>query len=306
VLSSFHKCYTSPINSQTQALLYSFIALIGWGLGNSIAKKYSHSLGPSRLAVYRNMTTVCITALAVALFWSKTMFDARYIMLGFGLSVLGYTGYFCFLKGLETGNLGLVAPISSSRIVISALVGITFLNDHLSGLQWLFIVIIFLGVALSSVDLKNLKNSAVFTLKSGIPFALLNAVIWGVVYPFYSLPSAILGAFLFSFILELTGLVMSLVQTGLNHKTIRLTRNELKGNIFGLLMVGLAGGMGSVFVNLGYATGHIGIVSAVSSALPLIAVAYGKWVYKEQLNRRQVLAVALMITGIVLLACFRN
>jgi drug/metabolite transporter (DMT)-like permease len=282
------------------------ISLIGWGLGNSLAKKYSKSLSPSKLVVYRNLTTVCITALALSLFWSKTVFNLHYIFLGFGLAVLGYIGQFFFLKGLETGNLGLVSPISSSRIVISAIIGTTFLKDHLSGLQWFFILIIFLGVALSSIDPKNLTKSELFTLKSGVPFALLNAIIWGVVYPLYSIPSAILGAFLFSFILELTGLLLSLIQTRLNHRSIRLTKTELKENFAGLFMIGLTGGLGSVFVNLGYSTGHIGIVSAVSSAVPLIAVTYGKFIYKEQLNKRQVFAVALIIAGIVLLAYFRN
>jgi len=294
------------MDSQTKALLYSLIALIGWGLGNSLAKEYSKRLSPSKLAVYRNLTTVCITALAVALFWSKTVFNLNYIFLGFGLAVLGYIGYFFFLKGLETGNLGLIQPVSSSRIVISSIIGTTFLKDHLSGLQWFFIFVIFIGVALCSVDPKNLKKSELFTPKSGIPFALLNAVIWGVVYPFYSVPSAVLGAFLFSFILEFTGLWLSLIQTRLNHRSIRLTKTELKENLPGLLMVGLAGGIGSVFVNLGYSTGHIGIVSAVSSAVPIIAVTYGKYVYKEQLNKRQVLAVALTVAGIILLASFRS
>lgn len=288
------------------AIVFSLVTLIGWGLENALAKKYSKSLSPSKLVVYRNLTTVCITALALTIFWSKTVFNLNYIILGLFLAVLGYVGYICLLKGLEKGNLGLVSPVSSSRIVISAIVGTTLLKDNLSVLQWFLILIIFIGVALSSINPKNLKSSGLFTLKSGIPFALLNALIWGIVFPFYSVPSAILGAFLFSFILEVTGLFLSLAQTRLNSKPIKLSKSELKQNFLGLFMIGITGGLGSVFVNLGYATGHIGIVSAISSAVPLIAVTYGKFVYKETLTKRQVIAVALMIVGIVLLAYFRN
>lgn len=291
---------------QTKAFLFSLIALICWGLGNSLAKKYSKCLGPSKLVVYRNLVTVCITAIAMFLFWSKTVFNINYIFLGFALATLGYIGYFFFLKGVETGNLGVISPISSSRIIISALVGTTFLKDYLSGLQWFFVLIIFFGVALSSINLKDLKKSEVFMLKSGIPFALLNAVIWGVVYPLYSIPSTILGAFLFSFILELTGLFLSLVQTRFNHRSIILTKTEFKENFTGLFMVGLMGGLGSVFINLGYSTGYVGIVSAVSSAVPLIAITYGKFIYNEQLNKRQIYAIVLMMVGIVLLACVKN
>lgn len=290
------------MTTQLLAVFYSLGTLIGWGLENGLSKKYSRSLGPSRLLVYRNLVTATITTTALALFWKQSHFDLQYILLGFFLAIVGYIGYYFFLKGLETGDLGLVSPISSSRILIATLVGITFLKDTIKPTQILFVIIIFFGVVLSSVDFKDIKKSSLFNIKSGIPYALLNALIWGIVFPFYSIPSAILGAFVFAFILETTGLASSLVQTKAINKPISLTKEEFKGNAFGLFLVGLSGGLGTIFVTLGYSTGHIGIVSAISGAVPLVAVTYGKIVYKESLSRFQYIAITLMVVGIVCLA----
>ena len=127
------------MDSQTLAFIFSFIALLGWGLGNSVSKKYSRRLGPTRLVVCRNAITVGVTALALLVFRSTVVFDVPYILLGIGLSFLGYIGLVLMLKGLETGNLGLIVPISSSRIVLSVFVGVLFLGDHLSEWQWIFV-----------------------------------------------------------------------------------------------------------------------------------------------------------------------
>ena len=290
------------MTTQLLAVLYSLGTLFGWGLENGLSKKYSRSLGPSKLIVYRNLVTVIITATALALFWEQSHFNLQYILLGFFLAIVGYIGYYFFLKGLETGNLGLVSPVSSSRILIATLVGITLLKDTIEPIQIYFVIIIFLGVALSSVDFRDIKKSDLFNVKSGILYALLNALIWGIVFPFYSILSAILGAFVFALILETTGLTLSLVQAKATHKPISLTEEELRGNKIGLFLVGLSGGLGTICVTLGYSTGHIGIVSAISGAVPLVAVTYGRIVYKESLSRLQYIAIALMAVGIVCLA----
>jgi len=160
-----------------------------------------------------------------------------------------------------------------------------------SGLQWVYILVIFVGAVLCSVEVPALAKRAWFRLGGGVSYALLNAVIWGVVYPFYSVPSVLLGAFLFSFILELVGLILSLLQTKWTHTSMTITVEELRKNIAGVIVVGIAGGLGSVFANLGYATGHVAIVSSVTGAVPLIAVLYGRYVYKEQLSKIQLVAV---------------
>jgi len=293
------------MDTQLPAIFYSLVTLFSWGFENALSKKYSRRLSPSKLVIYRNIVTVFITMSALLVFWKQTNFVFPYILLGFFIAIIAYIGYYFFLKGLETGNLAIVSPISSSRILIATLVGLTFLKDTIKPIQIFFIVIVFFGVALSSFNFRSIRDSGFFDKKSGIPFALLNALIWGIVVPFYSLPSAVLGAFLFSAILETTGLVSSLIQTNSTNKAIILTKTEFKDNGLGLFIIGLSGGLGSIFLNLGYSTGHIGIVSAISSAVPLVAVTYGKFIYKEKLTTAQYSAIALMITGIICLTYFR-
>lgn len=294
------------MNLEIRAIIFSLVTLLGWGLETAVSKKYARFISSSKILVYRDFLTALIVFIFLTFFIKSAKFDLGYVLFGIFISFLGYMGYYFLLKALKTGNLGIVSPISSSRMLVAAIMGTFFLNDFLSFKQIVFVFIIFIGVILSSVNFSNISKSEIFSLKSGVPFAILNAMLWGVAFPLYSIPSAILGAFLFSFILEGTGFVSSIVHTKLLKINILLTKEEVKKGLPGLLMMGLLGGIASVCVNLGYATGKVVIVSSISSAVPLITILCSRFVYKEKLRNIQYVAVVLMIVGIVSLAYFKS
>ncbi len=294
------------MDSQLTAIVFAVITLVTWGFENALSKKCSQGISPSKMITHRNLVTVFITSIAFIIFFNQAVFNFKYIVFGIFVSALGYVGYVLLLKAFKYGKLGVISPISSSRILITTFVGVVFIKDALNPSQIVFVLMIFMGVVLCSVNFKDFKGSDTFKLKSGVPFALANALLWGIVFPYYSVPSMFLGAFFFSLLLESTGLVLSFVATRAVKGSFLFTKQEFKERGPLMLLLGLFGGIGVVSVNLGYATGHVSIVSAISSALPLITVLYGYIVYKEKLQAKQYLGVILMTLGIICLGYFRG
>ncbi|MDX1373843.1 MAG: DMT family transporter, partial [Nitrososphaeraceae archaeon] len=161
------------MNIQTQAFIYGFIAMIGFGLETAVIKKYVEKLGPIRLIVYRNILIVFFVFLSL-IFLNKTVNpDLYYILQGIGISVASYGGIYFFQKALKVRKVGLVTPLVGTRGLLAAFIGIVFFKDNLSMMQILSILIVFTGIILSTINFKDLINSDILNIKSGIPFAVL-------------------------------------------------------------------------------------------------------------------------------------
>lgn len=293
------------MDNQTTAVLISLIPFFAFGLTNALSKKYVNLLGSSQSIIYRNTIVIILLFITLLGFINESHFILKEIILGVFLSAISYFGLYFFYKGLELGKVGLVAPISHTRVFLASLIGITFLGDSITNLQFISIIIIFIGSALISLNLRSIKSSVIFSKKSGLGFALLAALFWGSTFPFFSHFSTVLGAFLFSFILEVTVLAMSLVTTLKTEGKIKLEPAKIKKYWLGLLIIGALSALASFSMNLAYKTGEISIVSAITSASPMISIIYAGIIFKERLTRQQYIASFLIIIGIIGLSYFR-
>lgn len=294
------------MNLQIQAIVFSFIAMLGFGLETGVEKKFSKQLGAVKLIIFRNIFVVAFTFIALVYFINTVTFDIKYLFFGVFISIASYGGIFFFLKALCLGKVGLVSPIVGTRGLLSSFIGIIFFREILTSIQMISILVVFIGIVLSTINFKDFKNSNLLSKKSGIPYAILAAIFWGITFPLFSIPAAVLGAFLFTFILESSILFASLIHSKVLCISVKNNSTPFKQNFVGLLVIGLLGSLGSVFMNLAYATGQISSVSTILSCVPLVALLYGWLVYKEKMKTKQYIAVVLMVIGIVGLSFFKR
>ncbi len=290
------------MNSElVNAILLSLVPMFAFGVSNAMQKIYVERLGPAKLITFRGLTIVSILLVYWLFNLSSSNYDVPQMLLGAGVVFVSYFGLFFLNKSLQNGKVGLVIPVSSSRVLISAAVGIAILGEKVSGLQLLMVFVIFVGVFAAVINFKDLANSNIFSFKSGIPYALLAAFFWGITFPLFGTFSAILGAALFSLLSEFIVTVVSVVQQLLQKKSLSLTKKEFKLNWAGLAAIGVLGAFASVFMNTAYATGYYSIVTAVTAASPVVSIIYGIIIFKERLSLQQFIAIVMILIGIVAL-----
>lgn len=294
------------MNSELLAIIFSTCSLVGFGLENTISKKCAEKIELLKILVSRYLITSFLSFISIFIFFNKFTFSIKYILIGGLISIFGYAGYYFLIKGFKNGSLSIISTISSTRIFISVIVCHLIFKHIIGNTQIFLILMIFFGVLLATINIKDIKNSLVLNIKSGIPFALLNALIWGIIFPLYSIPSGVLGAFLFSFILELTGLSITIIRSINKKSSVFPSKKELKAEYLLLLLLGITGGLGCIFANLGYATQHIEIVSAIGIAVPVITVPLGRILYKEKVSILQLISIIIITFSIISLAYFSH
>ncbi len=284
------------------AAFFAIIGTIGWGLSNASAKRMVERFGPVRAIVFRNFIAVSILAVASLAVGIPDTFTVRMLAFGIALSFIGYFPFIFFLKGLEKGKVGVVYPISAGWVILAALIGILFLGDTLTMLKAASLALIIIGVLVSAVHFTELKKSDLFSMKSGVPYALVSAILWGVVFAFFIYPAEALGGVFFALMVE--GVVFITAFLHLIVKRERLIQGVeekrlLKKSIPFVFVSGIGAGFGTMFINFGYATGEIAIVSAIAGAQIVVAGVFAHFIYGERLSKQQYVGILLVLIGIV-------
>lgn len=285
----------------TSGIIYGLIAMLAYGLSNAIVKIPAKNVGSVKTIFYRNVITVPMLFIIFLLFLPLSTLSIQFIFIAFMISLFGYLPLFSFFKALGMGKVGIVTPIANSSVVFTILLSILFFHESLSTVQFFSIGMIVSGIILISLDFNDLKKSELFNISSGIPYALVSTLMWGVLYFLLKIPVSVLGPILSSFILEFSTLIFSGVHLKLAKASFSVPG---KYNLKYIFFMAITGAIGTLSFNYGINVAEVSIVAALTFANPLISTIYARLVYKEELCIMQYVAIALMISGIFSISYF--
>ncbi len=282
-------------------IVFGLLAMLGYGLSTAVAQVPVKNLGTLRVVFFRGIFASSMLFLGVLFFWGECVFSPVYILLALAISFVGYGGLICFYKALKVGHIGVVTPIANSSIVFTVLLSVLFFAESLGSVQVFSIGLIVCGIVLISVDFRHLRNSCVFDKSSGVVYALVTCLLWGVAFFLFKIPVNVLGPILSSFVIEAGNLIYSGMSLKFSGKDFGFPRGKNMKYIF---FVALFGALGTLAFNYGVDVADVSIVAALTFANPLVAAVYARVVYKEKLRGLQYFAMALILFGIVLISYF--
>jgi drug/metabolite transporter (DMT)-like permease len=218
-----------------------------------------------------------------------------------GLGVGGYIPVLAFTCGIRDSRLAVVAPIAATAPLITVLLSFGFLGVVIDPIQWIAIAMVVVSNVLVSVDLANWRQSNLLRLSSGVPFAIVAAIGWGVFY-FFLVPSTrVLGPWMSAFVAEVGVTIAAGVHLWVSHGRI-VMGEALRPGVIGN---GLLQCIGIVAFTVGVAHFNVGLVAALSNSTALVTSSLGVLMFKERLHVREKVAAGGMIAGVALVSMVR-
>jgi drug/metabolite transporter (DMT)-like permease len=278
--------------------LVSLVSAFLIACANVIVKTNVNSLPLLSALLFRNVSMAFFTAILVFITGSQaniTYSDLLYICFA---GSIGYAGVCCFYKAMQiTITPGLVAALSNCNGLMVLLFGVFFgFPIYLNSLPGVLVVT--LGLIITSVDLKGIKDSSLFTAKSGIPLTLLVLVFFGISFNMLGIISTKLNAFYVFFL-------VTLVETSISILSLVLTRSGIvfpsKSSTSSIFLYGW-------FITLGFggqlfAMSHAnpGLVSSIISSATVFSILIARVVLNEKLSKQKYIGVILVFCGLVLI-----
>lgn len=279
----------SPI---TGAVIGGLLGMVGFGISDFLAKKAIDRIGDLKTLLYAQIVGA---AFILPLFLkdhslpSLTTPNITYILI-FGFANL--ITYILLYRAFSKGKISIISPISSSYAVLTAITSFLFFNEPFSKIRVIFLAIVLIGIFLTSVDLKKLRDGlSAGDFSKGVPEIMVFFVICGLYVPFWNKFLSTDGWMVWVFMVRiiLSGFLLIYLLITKTRGIIIKNRSLLLLLIFVALFEALAA-FGSSW-GLHYSVNAASIVTAVTSSYPLITVLLGIYFLKRGLPPINTLAL---------------
>jgi drug/metabolite transporter (DMT)-like permease len=273
-------------------------AALCWGFSDYCATLASRRTGAIRTVL--GFHVVSGLALLVAVLATGALTDVTLepalVMLGMG--ILGWFSYLAFYRALEIGPISIVSPIVSGYAAVTVILAVVILGETLNRGETAAILVAFLGVALASADLAQIRRAERREML-GIVLAALTMVSIGAFVFGVSYYSNDLG-WLLPIFLGRVATALFIVPTAVRLGQWRFP-DRSKTLLFLIAAIAALDTAGYVAFNVGVQHADTSLVATAAAPYAVVPVVLGVAVLHERPAPVQWLGVVLVIGGLVLL-----
>lgn len=270
---------------------FGLAAASSWGIGDfggGLASKRSHVYGVVIISQLVGLGLLVVLAVLLA-----EPVPALTDLLWAGIAGLaGIVGLVALYRGLATGRMGVVAPISAVTTAVLPLIFGLFLEGIPAPAQLLGF-----GLALCAVWLIARPERGVRIELRDLALPLMAGLGFGIF--FILIDHASTAAVLWPLVAARTASVLLLTAVLL---LLRQRVRPAAGQIPLILLVGLFDTGGNAFYALAARAGRLDIAAILSSLYPAMTVVLAWLILREQISRQQGLGLALAVTAVMLIA----
>jgi len=258
------------------------------------------------------MQTIGLAAYAVTLAalgrWPT--FELQQLPYGIALSVIGMVSLAALYRAFALGPIAVVSPVVASYAALTVVLIVVFLGERLTSGQAVAIGVTFVGVAVASTDIRELRRTlgrpstlAPLAKQGPLPlgvrigfFATLGFAVWSAIFAVGVRATDGLGLIVLQRSFSVVLLTLFVVLRGTSLRPIAARPALALVAATGVLDTGA-----NVLLALGIASGFATFVMTGSGAYPLIPALLAISVLRERLAPNQYVGVAVLVAGLVAL-----
>ncbi|MBC2709770.1 MAG: DMT family transporter [Desulfosarcina sp.] len=279
------------IGSEALAITCGLCSALAWGAGDFAGGFASRRGNALTVVLFSQILGGILLTCLTPLFAEKAP-DTRQLLFGILAGAFGVLGLVGLYKGLASGRMGLVAPLSAMVTAVIP-IGFSFVLEGLPGTLLMF----GLAAAMVAVWLLSSPGGDMRIQKGELRLSLLAGLGFGLFFIMMDHASgqAVLWPLLASKIGAVT--VMFLILT--------LTRQLAappKGQVGFIVLAGILDTAGTAAFTVAAHLGRLDISTVLASLYPASTIMLAWLVFRESLDRRQWFGVAIACVALVLIA----
>ncbi|HWY79685.1 MAG TPA: DMT family transporter [Candidatus Sulfotelmatobacter sp.] len=283
------------------AIIFAFIVFLVWGVGDIFTTTASRKMGSYNASFYNYLVGGIFGAFYIPFALNSLKdFSLPMILLSAFLAVTQLIAFFSYNEGLKIGNSSLVGTIAGSFTAIVVILSVLFLKEKLFMQQVFSIMIIFIGLFLSSINISDLRNSKSI-INKGTIYALIAMVGWAIDFTFIKIPVQKVGFFWPTFVADIVG---SLVFFVFGIKRIKMPKLSYRSGFPAVLLSGLLLTIGTFSYSFAIDQGLSSIVASIAGAYPALFALLAYFIFKDPISHQQKFGMVVTLCGIILLAYF--
>lgn len=284
-----------------EGIILGLITFIGWGTGDIFGTLTSRKIGSVSATAWASILGLCVLTLYVPFAFNDLRgYTLPLLLFNVFIAIFSIIGNLAFNESLRVGVPSLVSTISSTFPAITILSAIAFFHESPSLLHIFFIIVIFIGVVIASLDPRDfLKGKR--KIEKGVLLALLAMISWGIYSSLLRVVYPYVGWF---WPIYITLAMFPLTLVYLKIRKEKLVNIFAKKAFFVLLIYTLLTRIGDLSLNRSVGRGLASTTGPFAASAPVLFAIIAYFLFKEKPNFRQKIGIVVTLVGIVSLSIF--
>jgi drug/metabolite transporter (DMT)-like permease len=279
------------------SVLLGIGGMFGWGIYDFLGGVFSKQIGSFKSLFWSQLAGLASILLLAFVLKTETNIPVLAIIL-FPLAAIVYSaGYLFFFKGFEVGNVSIVAATMNLWAVFTMLFAFIFMEQRLSIMQTLGVLMIISGATLASLNWSDIRNQR-FKLSAGVKEAILGAFFFGVFWNISEIISEEIGWLLTTLLVKFGIIVFLLLFSFFAKREVRLSKAAPQTKYIVALM-GVVEAGAVALVNYGLTIGDAILITPIASALSIVTIMLAIIFLKDKISKLQGLGIVMAIIGII-------
>jgi drug/metabolite transporter (DMT)-like permease len=281
-----------------EALLFGVGAAVAFGFGDYAAAMATRRAGFAWTALAMQLIGSAVLVLVLLALGRWPAFEWSQVPWAFALALIGTISLVFLYRAFALGPIAVVSPVVASYAALSVLGIVIFLGERLSPGQSVAIAVTFVGVAIASTDIRELRQTMGRPsegVRLGV-LATLGFAVWGVVL---SAATRTNEPFALVIIWRIWG--VALMSVFILWKRTPVALLLVPSTLAIVALVGILDTGANILLMLGIESGYASFVMTGSGAYPLIPAVLAILVLRERLAPNQYVGVAILVGGLVAL-----
>ena len=272
-------------------MLYALLSALFFGSSDAFWKPVISKYSYNSIVLSRTIFSCLFLVVFVLLSGNFKLASITDYLLVLFLGTISAFAFMFLIKAFELASTSIVITLNSATLIVSQITAFLFFDELVN---WKNYSLVFVFIMLAVLLLNNLK----FKLNTGIKYALISSVLFGIAYPLLSISVNAIGNYQTAALQELTLLFWITVYVFKNRSTekVRLLVNK---EVLGLAVLS-AGGLSLLFYS--YSFMEVYKVHLISSFYPIPALLIAFFIFKEKISIYQFFGIALSIASTYLIA----
>lgn len=278
-------------------ILLGLIAMLGWGIGDTLSGIISKEQGSLKIAVWSQFPGI-VLLLALALIYKVPQISAYYLILQLADAAILTLSAVAFFEAMKIGEISIVSPISASWAAFTVILSLLLLGESVGLLQYMGIALAITGTALASFKLEGVLGVRNRKKALGADIAFLSAFGFGIGFFILNVLIIQLGWLLPTILNSVLIAIFVMAYSRSKGIDISLKKEERKP----LLWLGIIYVISIIAYSVGITQSYAVIIAPIAAASPVITVSIVILFLKERPSRNQIVGIAAALCGIILLS----
>jgi len=274
--------------------------MFGWGVYDFLGGVYSKQIGPFKSFFWSQLAGLIFSLLLLFIFAISLNVPVLAIILIPIAAMIYSAGYLFFFKGLEIGNVSIVAATMNLWAVFTMLFAFVFMGQRLLPIQSLGVFMIIFGVSLASLNWSDIRSHR-FRLSSGVKETVFGAFFFGVFWNVSEVISEEIGWLLTTLLVKFGIILFLLLFSFFIKRELYLTKTTTKTKCMVALMGIIEAGAVAI-VNYGLTIGDAILITPIASALSIVTITLAIIFLKDKVTKLQGLGILTAVAGIIVTA----